>query len=434
MSSEICNEWLQNELVNPCTGRSINPSSKVYWDLSKKCSSTPSPPDKDNKKLEAHRASVVKDPLQMSLIKTLLTRLHESLAYLMNPAIDPSTCQKVEPLRQNILEVESNQIQQSFDTQKNLTFKRYNDKTKVMTKVITVKDVCKNVVNNFKKLPQSKPIEQGYIGTMDKVPVNIVQTLIKGKASIQYSIGTLVNYLINAQICPNYQYSYTERICDDCKPLKVPERSQSHRCALIFKEAYDLTLADLFSSKQPRVVELSILGQLIMAVHYLNHSLGILHNDLLSKNIYLKRTPELQGKYMTYMVQDLGMFLIENQGYMVVLGNFSNVKVVDESMMKFRNASDKYRMYSAFVQDNINILRVFHGGEHSKGTHQPLKISPSLEWILYQFDKDPSIKIDLLKVQQGKVVGATILLDIIKLVYKEGDFDMIKSLVFHPVK
>ncbi len=451
MSTDICNEWLQNKLVNPRTGRVIKPTGKVYQDLSKEClpssssrrvlSMQPSQaqPDEGNQKLlEAHQVNITKDPMQMRLVKVLLTRLHESLAYLLDPDTDPSTGKPIEPLRKNILEVESNQLQQSFNVQRDLTFKRYNEKTKVMTKVITEPNACKDVVNKFKRLPQTKPIEQGYTGSINKVPVNVISTRIRGKASVQYSIGTLVNYLINAQVCPNYQYSFTERVCDDCGPLKVPEeeqpekqpKKQKSKCAFIFKEAYDLTLADLFSSEQPPALELSILGQLIMAVHYLNHNLGILHDDLLSKNIYLKRTPELQGHYMVYMVQGLGMFLVENQGYMVTLGNFSNVKVIDESMMKFRSASDKYRMYSAFVQDNLNILRVFHGGEHNKGTHEPLKISPTLKWILYQFDKDPSLN----QFRRGKVVGATILLDIIKLVYKEGDFNMIRSLAFHPDK
>lgn len=425
MSSEICNEWRANKLANPKTGRAIKQTGKVYKSLVKQCSQASHPSDE---KLTAHRESIKKDPVGLTLMKDMLLRLHQSLNYLMNPKIDPSTGAAPDPLRQNILEVQSNQIQRSFDAQRDLTFKRYNDKDKVKIKTVTFKTICADVVNKFTKAPQDIPLEQGYVGTIDKVRVHVIKAPVDSKVAIQYSVGALVNYFVDAQVCPNYQYNYGKRICTKCELT-----GQDSQCALIFKEAYDLTLANLFSSSQPQALELSILGQLIMAIHYLNHNLGVLHNNLLSENIYLKKTPELQGQYMIYMVKGLGMFLIENQGYMVILGNFNDVKVVDDSMMKFRNDSNKYRLYSAFVQDNINSLRIFQGGEHNKGTHQPLEISPSLKWILSQLDKDPSVKLGLLKAQQNRVVGATLLLDIIKLVYKEGDLNMIRSLVFHPV-
>lgn len=440
MSSSSCNEWLLNKLVNPRTGRAIKPTGKVYKDLQSECSSHPAStassrgslrnPSKvvpkaakvlspeDKAKLDAHRESVAtKTPFELRLIKVFLERVHESLNYLMDPEIDPATGSKIEPLRRNILEVESNQVQEGLDDLKKATFQRYNNKTKVLAKVLTQERVCEAVVAEFKRLPQDKPVEQGYNGSIDKVPTHVIVAPVKGKASVQYSIGTLVNYLINAQVCPNYQYSYTERICEGCGPLKVPSEAKVSRCAFIFKEAYDLTLEELFSSVQPRPVELSILGQLIMAVHYLHHTLGIVHNGLLSKNIYLTRTPELKGKYMSYWVEGLGMFLIENQGYMVVLGNFENVQVIDESMMAFRKGSSNYRMHTAFAQDNQNILLAFQEG---------LKVSPSLDWILHHVSKP--------QARSGKVVGATMLLEVFKMVYMEGTFDMIKTVIFHPVK
>lgn len=132
--------------------------------------------------------------------------------------------------------------------------------------------------------------------------------------SVEYKMLSLAQELILSYKSPNFLYVYNTTICNQCL--------DSEMCYLTFMEAATSNLANTIRSNNlPFDVYLSILYQILLGIHAIHSEYGIVHGNISLSNILVKVVPA--GGLIKYNCKNAGTFLVENNGFLVLISDFS---------------------------------------------------------------------------------------------------------------
>jgi hypothetical protein len=144
---------------------------------------------------------------------------------------------------------------------------------------------------------------------------------------------TRINPLIEQKISPNFPYTYSNYICNNCSIIKHPHLDNTNfepehkKCSVYLTELAtgDLSQLDkVLSDSMTNVLLIddilfNMYFQLMYAVSVLHKHVGILHNDIKQENILYYSIPE--GGYYKYIINN-ETFYLPNIGYLLILNDF----------------------------------------------------------------------------------------------------------------
>ncbi len=135
---------------------------------------------------------------------------------------------------------------------------------------------------------------------------------------MEYKLGVALNDLILTDQCPNFMLTYDVGAC-------ITRR----KYAMYFIEEASFDLEQAFEQRFfGPISHVSLLAQLLIALHYVHTRLHISHQDIKSSNILLLETPSLARSLMTYEV-DGRTFVLENTGVIPCLADFGTTNSQD---------------------------------------------------------------------------------------------------------
>lgn len=240
---------------------------------------------------------------------------------------------------------------------------------------------------------------QVYLGTLNKHTVIIKEAVLTSEDgplalyeggqdipskywTVEYSIAKRLNDLIISKRCPNFMLTYDLGLC-----LKCRSDFKQAICSMTFMEPASFDLA--FSFKE-RVIgpasQLSLLSQLLIALHYVQETFQIFHSDIKAQNILILETPALSKTLFKYKIKDnqgstLDTFLVENTGLVLCLSDFGVADkigphstfnyTIQDGMLK--PSSGNPGIPSEYGNDILDCIRTFLGthSRMNKRTSQP---------------------------------------------------------------
>jgi serine/threonine protein kinase len=154
----------------------------------------------------------------------------------------------------------------------------------------------------------------------------------------EYRLLALVNDLLYARKCPNYIISYSLALCAGCQLPRQPKST----CYVSIIEPADGDLqkmADKHGMLSDNIV-ISILLQLLIALHTVQIMYGMYHRDIKTINILVSKIPA--GGHFEYVIGGKS-YLIENTGWIVYLADFGVANLfspafTDSQQYGYRNA------------------------------------------------------------------------------------------------
>jgi serine/threonine protein kinase len=163
-----------------------------------------------------------------------------------------------------------------------------------------------------------KLVGDEYLPSQDALPPGST-TLPRDFQPKEYKLGLILNDLVLSDQCPNFMLAYDIGICN----------RYSTREVIYFMEEANFDLAQAFQQKFfGPTSQVSLLAQLLIALHYMHTRLDVVHRDIKSQNILLIKTPSLARTLMTYEV-DERTFVLENTGVIPCLADFGVTGVLD---------------------------------------------------------------------------------------------------------
>jgi serine/threonine protein kinase len=154
----------------------------------------------------------------------------------------------------------------------------------------------------------------------------------------EYRLLALVNDLLYARKCPNYIISYSLALCAGCQLPRQPKST----CYVSIIEPADGDLqkmADKHGMLSDNIV-ISILLQLLIALHTVQIMYGMYHRDIKTINILVSKIAA--GGHFEYVIGGKS-YLIENTGWIVYLADFGVANLfspafTDSQQYGYRNA------------------------------------------------------------------------------------------------
>ena len=298
-----CDEWLQNRLVNPDTGRKIKRDGPTYKTWKAQC--------------EDHGGAQGKGPA------TGQPSLKSSFPWETDPVV---------PYKHEVW----------FDD--TWIRKRISDASKVRDDLKALKvpqwEYClsaqsklADALTNIKVLGQGS-FGQVYLGYLRNIPMAIKEAKLETKVQNQLVrqakpnrdlfpeenlILDLTNSFLIQRKSPNFIFQYHVALCNQCR-VETIHRTERGMCSTTFMEPAAGSLYNLRNERDV-ALQISLLYQLLLAVALIHQELQLIHNDIKLENILIKATPELEGTYFVYETPK-GIFYVPNQGYLLILADF----------------------------------------------------------------------------------------------------------------
>jgi hypothetical protein len=193
--------------------------------------------------------------------------------------------------------------------------------------------MCIADLRNEGVLLGSSKIGQGSFGQVFKGLIAGVPTVLKGvkierfltgvsrdsttvpldRQPEEYKLGVALNDLVLTDQCPNFMLTYDIGACINTYAIYLIEEA-------------NFDLAQAFEQKFfGPISQISLLAQLLIALHYVHTRLHIAHRDIKSQNILLIKTPLLARTLISYEV-DGKTFVLENTGVIPCLADFGIAK------------------------------------------------------------------------------------------------------------
>ena len=298
----MCDEWLQNKLVNPDTGRKIKPDGPTYNAWRTRCQGGTGP-------VKGGAGPVKELPWEGSA--PLPTRMPGPEISVKEQWID-LRLSKVNEVRENLKALNIPPWEYCLSSQSRLA----------------------DALVNVKVLGQGS-FGQVYLGYLNTIPVAIKEAKLELKVRNQLVrqarpnkdffpeenlILDLTNNFILQKKTPNFVFQYHAALCNQCSVTTIHNRTMRGMCSTTFMEPATGSLLDL-KDEYDMTLQISLLYQILLAVALLHQELQLIHNDIKLENILIKATPELRGTYFAY-VTPKGIFYVPNQGYLVLLADF----------------------------------------------------------------------------------------------------------------
>lgn len=375
----ICDEWKRNSLVNPRTNRSITMNGPVYKKLVDECGDARRPVGATGTRVTGTRATGprVTGPRvipKIDLKQKVFTRPNFGVMadicedWKKDFTRDPTDGKKIvydgfhfKTLAKKCkLAFENDDILGASNWLANRI-----EKERIIVKNIEKIDVaqwdmCMTGVNKSKfraKLNDVVLLGFGTFGDVYRTKIGGTFVVIKeayitkddlnamekkvGLAKIkqesypkEFKLSSLVRNLIKKNKCPNFLYVYDVAACNGCNLS-----NGIGKCYVTFMEPADDDMHMYNHESMGGVnVAISVLYQMLMALHAMHTNYGIIHNDIKADNFLIKRVKP--GGYLTYNVKNSvynKVFHVENTGMIILLTDFGISRSVhpDYNIMKY---------------------------------------------------------------------------------------------------
>jgi serine/threonine protein kinase len=128
----------------------------------------------------------------------------------------------------------------------------------------------------------------------------------------------LLNQVLNTRECPNFLYTYNIAMCKGCSvnTLFRQYKPRTGYCYLTFMESAYSDLSRAILNKRQQI---SILYQLLIAVHTIHQKFALHHRDIKKHNIMIQYIDK--GGYFEYIINNKSYF-VENAGVVAFLADF----------------------------------------------------------------------------------------------------------------
>lgn len=330
-----CDEWKANSTKNPRTGRTISPQGKIYQWYQKNCGDV------------GVRNPTTQTWFTQRLDKGL--RINNSLRAINADQWDMCmTGTKAPAFRANFSNV-AEIGRGSFGQIYRATLKTDHD-DKLVIKEAYLKP------NEKRVLKQETSKNQKW------------EVIKKKSYPHENRILDLVNQLLLSRKCPNFVYVYNMAMCDGCKLPDVYEgRASTGSCYITFMESAqtDLGHIDLIGFDE----QLSVLYQLLIAVHAIHRYYAIWHRDIKNSNVFVQLIKP--GGYFEYVIDGKSYF-VKNTGVVVYLSDFGVSDVL----------SPLYAFINYYGHRNAEVMHSSQDVQGSKLYWKPISVSGrhSLYW------------------------------------------------------
>jgi serine/threonine protein kinase len=300
----ICEEWKNNKLVNPRTNRKISPQGRVYKKLEIECSS----------KSQIRKKSPVKRrPRSCSRSpKKTCSRLPSCSRSRTRKSWFEDRIQKSLKINDFITSIDTEQWSMCMSGSNSKEFRK-NFKT--VTKIgcgsygevykVSLKDSEEQFVVKEARFSNKDSLQK-----IERSPKRW-EEMNANTFPNEKKLLDLVKELILLGKCPNFVLTYNIAYCDGCIFSKLPTK-----CYVTFMEALN---SDLCRVKLGGKQQLSILYQLLIAVHAIHSNYGIWHRDIKKSNILIQMIEP--GGHFEYVIDGISYF-VENTGIVVFIADF----------------------------------------------------------------------------------------------------------------
>lgn len=332
----ICEEWKDNKFVNPRTNRKISPQGRVFKKLEIECSSRSQVrpikrrPRSRSRSLVRKKSPIKRRPRSRSCSKSL-----------MRKSWFDDRVQKSLKINTFIRSIDSEQWSMCMSGSKSKEFRK---NFKLVNKI-----GCGSYGEvyrvSFKGSEDQFVVKEARFTNRDKLQ-KIERTpkrweeMDANKFPNEKKLLDLVNDLILKNKCPNFVLTYNIAYCDGCIFSNLPTK-----CYVTFMEALD---SDLCRVKLEKHHQLSILYQLLIAVHAIHSNYGIWHRDIKKSNILIQMIKP--GGYFEYVIDGISYF-VENTGIVVFMADFG----VSESLFPKYSWTGYYGTRNAEVKGRKNL-------------------------------------------------------------------------------
>lgn len=166
----------------------------------------------------------------------------------------------------------------------------------------------------------------------------------------EYLYNTMINDILKTGICPNFNFTYSIMFCDTCDTSgsgsgygqtnsswwsNSANSSKNSICALVLAELQDTDMStdlSISDNKFNYLRQLSMLFQILAAVHTIHTVYGMAHNDIKADNILVKKIQYNPGEYWKYTLDNVEYY-VPNTGIMVFLSDFGLSQLLKPSKM-----------------------------------------------------------------------------------------------------
>lgn len=337
-----CDRWKQKPLINPHTGRTIKINGPTYKRLAADCGAEQRIDPRVSLECEEWKRDMTKDPLSHQKLVFGRSKFVQ-LANRCNVTFPESKIPHGSDFLGKRVSIERNvtkEIDSISDSQWDMCMTGKHSKFRSQ-----LKDVVLLGYGSFGEVYKTKigrnfvVIKEAYLHPEEKILLekNIGrkhEKIPKNSYPREFELLTQVRQLIRRDICPNFLYAYDVSVCDRCEMSKGPGF-----CYITFMEPAD---GDLFQAQMSENIMISVLYQMLIAVHSLHSNLAIVHKDIKSDNFLVKKVRP--GGWLKYTIRNSifnETFYVENTGFIVLLSDFGISESIQSSHYSFtgtRNA------------------------------------------------------------------------------------------------
>ncbi len=203
----------------------------------------------------------------------------------------------------------------------------------------------------------------------------------------EYKLGVALNDFVLTNQCPNFMLTYDIGACF------------STRDAIYFIEEANFDLAQAFEQRFfGPISQVSLLAQLLIALHYVHTRLHVAHRDIKSQNILLIKTPSLARTLMSYEV-DGRTFVLENTGVVPCLADFG----ISRDLDLYGYATDVNDLLDTFVSNHRGYPDLLPAYKDAFNEARKLKNPPldTLQFILNRINYKPTEDLPISKVYKS---------------------------------
>ena len=186
---------------------------------------------------------------------------------------------------------------------------------------------------------------------------------LKNSYPKEYRILDMVNQLLLSRRCPNFVYVYNMAMCNGCKVERLFDYGSAAlgSCYVTFMESAstDLAHVDLINFEQ----QLSVLYQLLIAVHAIHRYYAIWHRDIKTTNVFIDLIRP--GGYFEYVIGDK-TYYVKNAGVVAYLADFGVSEVL----------SPLYKFTDNYGTRNAEVMRSSQEVNGSNLYWKPIELDP----------------------------------------------------------